>query len=65
MVGITTQDMFQEAVNAGASDKVAMAMTLGYTALEAKLLNTNLGEWVLPELRTQKYATKKSTSIYG
>jgi len=30
---------------------VAMAMTLGYTALEAKLLNTNLGEWVLPELR--------------
>ena len=65
MVGITTQDMFQEAVNAGASDKVAMAMTLGYAALEAKLLNTNLGEWVLPELRTQKYATKKVLQSMG
>lgn len=65
MVGITTQDMFQEAVNAGASDKVAMAMTLGYTALEAKLLNTNLGEWVLPELRAQKYATKKVLQSMG
>ena len=65
MVGITVNDMFQEAVDAGASDKVAMAMTLGYAALEAKLLNTNLGEWVLPELRAQKFATKRVLQSMG
>nr|DAR76487.1 MAG TPA: hypothetical protein [Caudoviricetes sp.] len=51
MTGITVQDMYQEAKNAGASDKLATGLTLGYAAAEAKLLNTGIGEWVLPELR--------------
>jgi len=28
-----------------------MGLTMGYAAAEAKLLNTRIGEWVLPELR--------------
>ena len=58
MTGITVNDMFQEAKDAGASDKLATSMTLGYAAAEAALLNTSIGEWVLPELRAQKNAAK-------
>ena len=58
MTGITVQDMYQEAKNAGASDKLATGLTLGYAAAEAKLLNTGIGEWVLPELRAQRNIAK-------
>lgn len=58
MTGITVQDMYQEAKNAGASDQVAMGLTMGYAAAEAKLLNTGIGEWVLPELRAQRNIAK-------
>nr|DAU59326.1 MAG TPA: hypothetical protein [Crassvirales sp.] len=51
MTGITVQDMYQEAKDAGAGDKTAMLLTLGYAAAEAKLLNTGIGERILPELR--------------
>lgn len=58
MTGITVQDMYQEAKNAGANDKLATGLTLGYAAAEAKLLNTGIGEWVLPELRAQRNIAK-------
>ena len=58
MTGITVQDMYQEAKDAGAGDKTAMLLTLGYAAAEAKLLNTGIGERILPELRAQKNAAK-------
>ena len=58
MTGITVQDMYQEAKNSGASDQVAMGLTMGYAAAEAKLLNTSISEWVLPELRAQRNIAK-------
>ena len=53
MTMITTQDMYGEAKLAGASDLEATLLTIGYTAAEAVLLNTGIGEHVLPELREQ------------
>lgn len=54
MTGITVNDMYDEAKQAGASDVTAMAMTLGYAAAEAWLLNTGIGEMILPELRSDR-----------
>jgi len=45
--------MYGEAKLAGASDLEATLLTIGYTAAEAVLLNTGIGEHVLPELREQ------------
>jgi hypothetical protein len=32
----------------------ALALTLGYAAGEAAILNTGLGEWIMPELQGEK-----------
>lgn len=53
MTAITTQDMYGEAKSAGATDLEATLLTLGYSAAEAALLNTGIGEHILPELREQ------------
>lgn len=53
MTAITTQDMYGEAKSAGATDLEATLLTLGYSAAEAALLNTGVGEHILPELREQ------------
>lgn len=58
MTGITVQDMFDEAVNAGMDSNAAAALTLGYAAAEYALLSTGLGELVLPELRAQRQMHK-------
>lgn len=55
MTGITVADTYGEAKNAGASDLDATLLTLGYAAGEYALLNTGIGEWILPELRADKY----------
>lgn len=63
MTGITVNDMYQESKDQGASDIVAMGMTIGYAAAEYKLLSTGLGEHILPELRAvraQKRAIVKA-----
>nr|DAR22858.1 MAG TPA: hypothetical protein [Caudoviricetes sp.] len=36
----------------------ATLLTLGYSAGEYALLNTGLGEWILPELRADRYKSK-------
>jgi hypothetical protein len=59
MTGITVQDMFQEAKDAGANDISAIGLTLGYAAAEYALLSTGLGEWILPELRLAKAENKQ------
>ena len=59
MTAITTQDMYGEAKNAGASDIEATLLTLGYSAAEAWLLNTGVGEHILPELRAEHIGTNK------
>ena len=59
MTGITVQDMYQEAKDAGANDISAIGLTLGYAAAEYALLSTGLGEWILPELRLAKAENKQ------
>ncbi len=57
MTAITVQDTYGEAKKAGASDRDAALLTLGYAAGEYMLLNTGIGKWMLPELRAgrQRY----------
>ena len=55
MTGITVQDTYGEAKAAGASDMEAALLTLGYAAGEAAILNTGLGEWIMPELQGDKF----------
>ena len=54
MTGITVQDTYGEAKANGASDMEALALTLGYAAGEAWILNTGLGEWIIPEAQGDK-----------
>lgn len=58
MTAITVGDTYGEAKAAGASDLDATLLTLGYAAGEAAILNTGIGEWILPELRADKYKNK-------
>lgn len=58
MVGITVQDTYGNAKAAGASDLEAALLTMGYAAGESWILNTGLGEWILPELHIDKYRNK-------
>lgn len=55
MTAITVGDTYGEAKHAGASDLDATLLTLGYAAGEYAILNTGLGEWILPELRAGRY----------
>lgn len=59
MTGITVNDMYAEAKEAGMGDMGAMAMTLGYAAAEYRLLSTGIGEMILPELRAQRMLNKQ------
>lgn len=59
MTGITVNDMFEEAKEAGMGDMGAIAMTLGYAAAEYALLSTGIGEMILPELRAQRMQNKQ------
>lgn len=54
MTGITTASAYGEAKEAGATDFEAALFTLGYTFGEWKLLNSELGQWILPELKSEK-----------
>lgn len=58
MTAITVGDTYGEAKLAGASDLDATLLTLGYAAGEYALLNTGIGEWILPELRAGKYKSR-------
>ena len=58
MTAITVEDFYGEAKLAGASDIEATLFTLGYAAAEAALLNTKIGEHILPEIRDSKFRQK-------
>lgn len=58
MTAITVGDTYGEAKAAGASDLDATLLTLGYAAGEYAILNTGLGEWILPELRAGRYKSE-------
>jgi len=55
MTAITVADTFGEAkYEAGASDEAAALLTIGYSIAEAILLNSDLGSWIMPELKNNK-----------
>ena len=58
MTMITVGDTYGEAKAAGASDLEATLLTLGYAAGEYAILNTGIGEWILPELRAGRYRSQ-------
>lgn len=62
MTGITTASSYGEAKEAGASDLEAAIYTLGYTFGEWKLLNSELGKWILPELKSEERHIKNVVS---
>lgn len=55
MTAITIQDTYGEAKEAGATDLEATLLTLGYAAAEYKIIDSALGEWILPELRADRF----------
>lgn len=59
MTGITVQSAYGEAKSEGASDIEAALLTLGYAAGEYAIINSKLGEWILPELRMEKEQWKQ------
>ena len=62
MTGITTASSYGEAKEQGASDFEAALFTLGYTFAEWKLLNSDLGKWILPELKSEERHIKNVIS---
>ena len=59
MTGITVQNAYGEAIQQGADPLSALLYTLGYGWGEWKILNTGIGEWILPELRMQSAEHKQ------
>lgn len=51
MTGITVQDSYGEAIQEGASRLEAALLTLGYAIGEFAIINSDLGKWILPELK--------------
>ena len=58
MTGITVNDMYGEAKQAGASDFEATLLTLGYAAAEYALLSTDIGSHIIPEINNPKFRNK-------
>ena len=58
MTILTVNDIYSEAKEAGASDFDASVITAGYAAMEYALLSTDIGKWVLPELRGDRLQNK-------
>lgn len=59
MTAITVGDTYGELKYEGkASDIEATLFTLGYAAAELALLNTDIGSWILPELKASGVKTK-------
>jgi hypothetical protein len=53
MTGVTVKDSYSDAIQEGATNLEAALLTLGYAAAEFGLLNTDLGKWILPELKSE------------
>lgn len=59
MTALTAQDTYREAIEEGASGLEAALLTLGYAAGEYAIINSDLGRWILPELKQQKMQFKQ------
>ena len=55
MTGVTTASSYGEAKAQGASDFEAAAFALGYSLGEWQILRSDIGKWILPELKLEKF----------
>ena len=58
MTMLTVNDIYSEAIEAGADRFDASVITMGYAAMEYALLSTDIGKWILPELRGERLQNK-------
>lgn len=66
MTAVTVADTYGEAKSEGkATDFEATMLTLGYAAAEAALLNTGIGEWILPELKGEGLKRRKIIEAFA
>lgn len=63
MTGITTMESYNDAKREGASDLQATALALGYSLGEYAILNTSIGEMVMPELRIERQMLKRAIEV--
>ena len=61
MTMLTVNDIYGEAIEAGASSDDASIITAGYAATEYMLLSTDIGQWILPELRAARQRARGVT----
>lgn len=54
MTGVTVQDSYGQALQEGATPVEAALLALGYAVGEYKLINSDLGRWILPELSQER-----------
>lgn len=59
MTGLTIKDGYEEAKQSGLDRLEAAMFMVGYGAGEWAILNTGLGDYILPELRMQRAAHKR------
>jgi hypothetical protein len=66
MTAVTVADTYGEAKSEGkATNFEATMLTLGYAAAEATLLNTGIGEWILPELKGEGLKRRKIIEAFA
>lgn len=58
MTLLTVNDIYGEAIEAGAGEFDAALITTGYAAMEYALLSTDIGKWILPEMRGERLQNK-------
>lgn len=63
MTGITVQDTYREAIEEGADPWAAALLTLGYAAGEYAIINSDLGKWILPELKAQRMQMRQAVKV--
>ena len=63
MVGIVTADGYNQAKAEGLSDTEAAFFTAGYALAEYFLLKSDVGKWILPELKMDKQVLNKALSV--
>lgn len=63
MTGIVAAEGYNQAKASGLSDLEATAFTLGYGLFEYGILKSDIGKWILPELKTDKQALNKALQV--
>lgn len=59
MTGIVVADSYNDAKQQGLSDTEAALFTLGYGLGEYGILKSDIGKWILPELKLERYRNRR------